>query len=82
MSVDNRYIKDNEYAEKINQSNVLLFIVFILIFIYTSNDLATGSTSYNFSGVSRTSSHIWLALSIIFIGLAGILLHPENILMH
>ena len=60
--------------KKINQSNVLLFIVFILIFIYTSNDLATGSTSYNFSGVSRTSSHIWLALSIIFIGLAGILL--------
>ena len=55
-----------------------MLIVFALVFAYTYSDVATGSTSYNYAGTSRTVSHILLALTILCIVICAMLFKTKE----
>lgn len=49
---------------RIGNGHLRILCVFLFVLLYTYHDLASGSTSYNFSGVSRTTSHYFLIITI------------------
>lgn len=56
--------------------SIVLIVILLLDLLYSSSDLASGSTSYNFSGVSRAASHVLLAGLIGVIGAYAASLPP------
>ncbi len=55
-----------------------LFLIFLFVFLYTSNDLATSSTSYIFDQPDRTMTHILLIVLIWLIAVYYLLFLPKS----
>ena len=64
---------------KFKTNRIFMLFVFVLVLLYSYMDMKTGSTSYNFSGESRASSHIMLAVTIAAMACVSIFLKtPKN----